>query len=134
MKKRIYHIQIYLASAGNRTRAARVAGEHSTTVSFDPMSRDSSGHHNAAIDYINRRLAKVNEKHRHYNTWRRFHRGRLNRRDKSAKCHFPLFHFRFADDGDLKPEEKDILVSAAMMALVSDDDLSVGDACFTRKF
>ena len=102
-------------------------------ISFDPMSRESSGFHNAAVHYVNRRMTRASEKHKHYNTWKRFQRD-VHRRKKGKRENFPLSNERFVDERDLKSSEVDILVKAALLALDSDGDLECDGARFNRKF
>ena len=110
-------------------------------ISFDAMSRTSSGHHNSGVEYVNKRMEKINDRHAHYNTWKRFQRdlrrklkkGQEKTKDRNAP-NFPLVTDRFHDDGRWKEEEKYILAIAAVQALSSENDLVVDDARFVRKF
>ena len=103
-------------------------------ISFDIMSKSSSGFHNGAVEFVNRRVERASEQHKHLNTWKRYQRD--HRRKKKDKAeNFPLNDERFDADGGLKDEERQILVTAALRALDSDDDsICVGDAHFRRKF
>ena len=104
-------------------------------VTFDIMSRESSGHHNAGVEYLNRRVTKISDKHSHFHTWKRYQRDfRKKARKEKITINFPLNGDRFEDDGSLKNEEKQILTTAALSAMTCDGDLLVGDARFARKF
>ena len=101
-------------------------------ISFDALSKKSSGFHNSAVEYVNRRMSKASEKHRHYNTWKRYQRN-LHRKKEKLEC-FPISKEQFVDGHDLKSDEIDNLVKAALMALNSEEHLMFDDVRFTRKF
>ena len=104
-------------------------------ISFDVMSRSSSGFHNAGVEFINRRVEKVNDVHAHYNTWKRYQQDMRKRKDKETK-NFPIRSELFddVDNGILKSDEKDKLAAAAVDALSNEGNLVIRDATFLRKF
>ena len=95
----------------------------SKIISTDPLSRESSGYHNAAVDFVRKRVAKIDERHGHLSTWRRFQRdSRRKNRDKMAN--FPLKVDGFEAEGKPKEEEIENILAASLMAMGSMEEES----------
>ena len=103
-------------------------------VSFDVMSRESSGYHNAAVEYVNSRVVRADDCHKHLNSWKIFQRD--HRRKKTGKNeNFPIMAERFDVDGTVTGELRQFLVDVALLALESDEEsLAIGGMYVRRKF
>ena len=102
-------------------------------ISFDPLSRASTGFHNSAVFNISNRITKANEKHAHFITHKRYQRSVKRKRDKNS-ANYPLSSERFDENGVLLEEEKSVLAQLAVEATTSETDIVVGDAFFAKKF
>ena len=109
-------------------------GNVSKVLSMSPMSRQSSGFHNRCVFHVDRKTTKVDEKHAHLSICGRYQRNLSRNRPKPA-IYFPLVEDRFDESGGLRGEEKQMLASAALVALESTESVVVvGDAHFKKKF
>ena len=100
-------------------------------VSFDPLSLESSGYHNATVEFVSKRVGKVDKNHSHLTSWKRFQRDWRKKRNKSEN--FPLIAERFQREGELVEEEKALLVGAALQAIRDADDPVVFEGCFFKR-
>ena len=102
-------------------------------VSFDPLSRDSTGFHNSAVFAISNRVKQINEKHAHYITHKRYQR-KMKRKKTKDTARFPLSADRFDEEGMLLEAEKRLLAKLAIEAVTSETDIVIDDAFFSKKF
>ena len=87
-------------------------------ISTNPLSRGSSGYHNAAVDFIRKRVAQIEERHAHLTTWRRFQRD-SRKKNKDMIVNFPLKEDGFEAEGKPKEEKVDNILAMSLMAMGS---------------
>ena len=93
-------------------------------VSFDPISRKTTGFHNAAVDFIARRMERVDAQHHHFSSAKRLQLNR--RRRKKSSENFPCIDERLVDG--VKPNQAEIQFWAkAAIKLIDDDNNNDGD-------
>ena len=126
-----YSKNVVTASLNNLCEMVRELPEAKKIISFDPLSLETSGFHNATIEFINKRVVKIDEGHSHLTSWKRFQRDWRKKRDKAEN--FPLIAERFQREGELVEEEKALLVGAALQAIRDADDPVVFEGCFFKR-
>ena len=104
-------------------------------ISFDPISRRSTGYHNSAVDFIARRVRKGDEGHRHFASAKRL---QLNRRRRKGYAeNFPCIEERFIDGVRLHQKEIQFWVQAVIKLIEDDvggDNVQIGDDILKVKF
>ena len=89
-------------------------------ISFDPVSKRSSGFHNATVDFIARRVQQNDGQHHHFTSSKRLQLNRRRRKDISEN--FPCIEERLEDGSRLTQREIRFWLKATMMLLDGDKD------------
>ena len=105
-------------------------------VSLDPISKDSSGYHNATVEFISRRVKQVNNSHFHLISSKRLQRNERKRRIKSAGVNFPSIPEKFKNEDELIESEKCFLALVAVRTIetrISSTNVVWGENDFCRR-
>ena len=86
-------------------------------VTLDPVSRESSGYHNAAVDFCRRRATQIDDKHFHLISSGRLQRNEKKCKNKSRGTNFPCISEKFASETELVEKEKNILVGTTLKVI-----------------